>query len=111
MSNAAWVCFPCRLAVRRPATHEGEVRCAQCGGVCSGLGMKVPVPQKRDEKAWRELQEDLTAKAHARREAENAACVRQRHDLEQELRRLLALPTNAGRVRAIQSIRRRLGEV
>jgi hypothetical protein len=108
MANSSWVCFECRLAVRRPTQHEEEVPCPQCGGACWGLGYKVPVPRKHDVRAWRELRESEVAEHQARTEASARGRVRARHELEQEIRRLEAMPENPGRAKAIRLLRRRL---
>lgn len=109
MANSSWVCFACRLAVRRPTQHEGDVPCPECGVGCWRLGYKIPVPAKRDAAAWRKLHESETATKQQRATESSAARVRSRHALEQEIRRLEALPVNAGRAKAIRALRRRLG--
>lgn len=110
MGNSAWVCCECRLAVRRPTSHQDEVPCPECGAACHGLGYKILVPQKRDLRAWRELRASLVADASSKAQARAAVRVRARHDLEQEIRRLKAMPASAGRERAIQVLRRRLDD-
>jgi hypothetical protein len=66
------------------------------------LGYKVEVPPKRDVDAWRQLQEAQLAKRDALLAAAKLERVRSRHALEQEIRRLEAMPSNPGRARAIQ---------
>jgi hypothetical protein len=108
MSNSSWVCFACRLAVRRPTQAAGDVVCAECGAACWPLGYKVEVPPKRDVDAWRQLQGAQLAKREALLAAAKVERVRSRHALEQEIRRLEAMPSNPGRARAIQLLRKRL---
>lgn len=109
MANSSWVCFECRLAVRRPTQHIGDVTCAECGVACSPLGYKTPVPALRDVGAWRNVLAAETEKKQQRATDAAAARVRSRHALEQEIRRLEAMPENAGRATAIGALRRRLG--
>jgi hypothetical protein len=74
------------------------------------LGSKLPIPSKRDEKAWRALRTQL-GRAR-RREAETAleAAVRLRHHLEQEIKKLESMPTNEGRQNSIKHFRKMLKE-
>lgn len=110
MANSNWVCFDCRLAVRRPTQHEGTVACPECGEVCWPLGQKVPVPPQRDVKAWKSLHADSVARHHAFVDAAAKARVRARHDVELEIRRLEAMPSNAGRAAAIRELKQRLAK-
>ena len=54
--TGAWVCFECRLAVRRPVMYAGNVPCPECGGDCTPLGTQVPVPPKAKVREWKALQ-------------------------------------------------------
>ena len=108
MANSSWVCFECRLAVRRPTQHEGDVPCAECGVACWRLGYRIQVPAKRDAAAGRALREAEFTKLKQRATESAEARVRSRHALEQEIRRLEAMPENAGRANAIRALRRRL---
>ncbi len=107
-SEATWVCFTCRTAVRRVSYYAHEVPCSTCGDPCQALGYKIRIPARRHAKAWKKLEADLAErqrKAEAdRRERE----VRQRHDVEREIARLAAMPANRGRSRAIQLLRKGL---
>jgi len=111
VANSSWICFDCRLAVRRPTQFVGEVVCPECGVGCWCLGYKIPVPPKRDARAWRQLQESQVAQQDAQVDAARQARVRSRHDLEQEIRRLEAMPSSPGRAKAIMVLRRRLDGV
>ncbi len=110
MANSSWVCFECRLAVRRPTQHIGDVTCPECGVACWPFGYKTPVPAKRDVGAWRKLLSEETETKQQRATDAAVALVRSRHALEQEIRRLAAMPENAGRAKAIRALRRRLGD-
>ena|SRR5688572_29450220 len=108
MGTAAWVCFDCRAAVRRSTAFAGEVPCPTCSKPCSYLGYKIPVPAKNKLREWSALREQLVRERMERELAADVAAVRARHELEQEIARLEAMPANAGRARAIGLLRRRL---
>ena len=108
MGTAAWVCFDCRAAVRRSTAFAGPVPCPTCAKACSYLGYKIPVPPKDKPRAWSALRNQLARERIQRELAADVAAVRARHDLEQEIARLEAMPANAGRTRTIQLLRRRL---
>jgi hypothetical protein len=109
MGNAAWICFDCRESVRRPTHWKANVPCPKCAQVCQCIGTKIPVPPKRDAKAWRELRESLDVQAIQLAEAEYRRGIRQRHSLEQQIKRLESRPKNDGRVKAASLLKRRLG--
>ena len=108
MGTAAWVCFECRTAVRRSTVYSGDVPCPTCGKLCAYLGYKIPVPPKDKRREWAALRTQLSRERSQRELAADIAAVRKRHDLEQEIVRLEAMPANAGRARAIALLRRRL---
>jgi len=82
--------------------------CAMCGRPCTDLGHRIPVPPKRDSKAWAELQHQLEAQAIAQASAMYERNVRRRHELERQLAALQALPTSEGRQRSIRDLRRQI---
>jgi hypothetical protein len=107
MSNYAWVCFDCRAAVRRPGAAL-DVRCPSCAKQCHCLGYKIPIPPKAKVKEWSAVEEEFF---RAKRDAlakRIAAAVRQRHDLEQEIARLEAMPSRPGRLTAIRLLKKNL---
>src|SRR5688572_30766036 len=108
MGTAAWVCFDCRTAVRRPTTFVGDVPCPACGKPSSYLGYKIPVPPKQKQREWSTLRDQLARERMERELAADASAVRSQHDLEQEIARLEAMPANEGRTKAIRLLRRRL---
>jgi len=108
MGTAAWVCFDCRASVRRSTGYSGEVPCPNCGKLCAYLGYKIPVPPKGKARDWSTLRERLSRERRQQDLASDIAAVRNRHDLEQEIARLEAMPANEGRAQAIRLLRRRL---
>lgn len=110
MSNYAWVCFDCRMSVRRHGSAK-SVRCPHCAQPCECLGYKVPIPPKAKAKAWEALCErfyrfrrDCLLRAQKGR-------IRSIHDLEQEIVRLQAMPTNQGRIDTIEYLKKRLSAI
>lgn len=113
MSHRTWACFECRKGVRRPTKYGNEalaqvIACPQCGRNCTHLGYKIPLPPRRDEKAWASLRAELLRSGLERQERSQQAAVRSRHQTEQEIRRLEERPDNAQRARLIRELRRRL---
>lgn len=108
MRTKTWVCFECLAAVSRSMDVAGEVPCPRCGRPCVYLSYKIPVPPKNRKREWSALREQLARERRERNLAANAAAIRCRHDLEQEIVRLEAMPSNEGRSRAIRLLRKRL---
>jgi uncharacterized Zn finger protein (UPF0148 family) len=94
--------------VRRNTAYAGEVTCPTCGKPCSYLGYKIPVPPKNKRREWSELHQQLARERSERDLEAHEAAVRSRHDLEQEIARLEAMPANEGRAKAIRLLKRRL---
>lgn len=108
MGTAAWVCFECRSAVRRNTALNRPVPCPTCKRECFYLGYKIPVPPKQKAREWMALQAQLSSERITRDVQQYQLAVRRRHELEQEITRLESMPSNTGRSRAIQLLRRRL---
>lgn len=113
MSNRTWACFECRQSVRRPAKYGEEalaevVACPQCGKNCVHIGYRIPLPPRRDEKAWASLRADLLRSDQERQQRSEEATVRSRHQIEKEISRLEERPDNAERSKLIRKLRRRL---
>jgi hypothetical protein len=110
MSNANWVCFECREAVRRPGNTRVAVLCPSCGQPCRSIGHRIRLPSKRAGKAWDELRASLQAQAIASAEHSHVSRVRRIHQIQKEIARLQAMPVNEGRRVQIQLLRKRLVE-
>jgi hypothetical protein len=95
--NNNWVCFACRVVIRKPSGITQLPKCPDCGSECFFLGHKVEVPNQRNLRAWRELHLDCRERELNRREKSSQEKVRRTHDIEQEIARIKALPENAGR--------------
>ncbi|MDJ0976759.1 MAG: hypothetical protein QNJ98_20050 [Planctomycetota bacterium] len=106
--RAAWACFDCRKAVRHALRTPDDVVCPQCGDAAPYLGYKIPVPRRRDIKAWRALKADLQRAAQRTAEAAYQDRVRCIHDLEARLVDLETRPANEGRRRLIAQLRAHL---
>jgi Fe-S-cluster containining protein len=96
--------------VRRSTYYSREVPCPRCGKACRYLGYKIPVPPKRDERAWRELREQLQREKANAVEFFHLRRVRERHEFEKLLAKLQTRPSNPGRTRMIRKLKRQLGE-
>jgi hypothetical protein len=75
------------------------------------IDTKIAIPPKRDEKAWVALRKELGERRRDYEQKSFEESVRRRHDLEQEIERLQALPTNEGRAKTIRMLRKRLNEI
>src|SRR5688572_20496903 len=102
MGTAAWVCFDCRAAVRRSSAFAGAVSCPTCGKPCAYLGYKIPVPPKAKAREWAALHQQLSHERLQRELDAETSAVRCKHDLEQEIARLEAMPANEGRAQAVR---------
>lgn len=114
MSSRTWACFGCRQSVRRgaeygDAAHEQKVACPECGGNCVYLGHRIPLPPRRDARAWEELQSQLVSEELARRKEAQRDAARRRHQIEREISKLEARPPNAERTKLLHELRRLLG--
>lgn len=95
MSNTHYVCFPCRIAVKRPKSWlrgEGEraPRCPHCGNACTELSYKAPIPPKSKNRQWAALFARTLAEQRRRNGYDPAALAAEKHCLEREAAALLA---------------------
>jgi hypothetical protein len=87
-ANHNFVCFDCRVNVRRFKLAEVAPLCPHCGSECTNLGYKSPIPPKDDLTAWERLYADLReAKRHlvTNQEKNRVALT---HALERKLERI-----------------------
>lgn len=107
MSNYDWVCFSCRMAVRRPS-DAADVRCPSCGEACDCIGYKLRIPPKTREKDWDALRLMLSRIEQDKRSLQERTRRFHIRYLETEIARLSAMPANDGRKAAVKLLKRRL---
>jgi hypothetical protein len=107
MINHAWVCFDCRMAVRRSGSSK-DVRCPSCAGACVSLGYKVPIPPKAKIKAWSDLRERFYRYQRECWPHLHKMRVQVTHRLERQLQRLVSMPVSPRRARRIAYLKREL---
>jgi hypothetical protein len=108
MSKRNFVCFDCRLAVRREADSDDSVRCPKCRQPCQDIGYKIPVPPKSEPGAWKTLREEYWRTQRQEFERRAAEKVQRKHELERQIAELAARPENEGRAKEISRLRRLL---
>jgi|GEM_PF-424876 len=90
-SHHSWVCFDCRLAIRRPKDTPVGPRCSACGADCVCIGYKIEIPRKVDVKGWKKLKERLRNSALEAMDRARVGRVRAQHGKEQRIKTLKAL--------------------
>src|SRR5947207_10916400 len=109
MCNGTWVCFDCRVALRRrtwrgvTARHpwligsigSGGVLCRKCRQACLFLGPTVEIPPRRDVRGWKRLRERILKMRDAAKEMYFEDLVRWRHEVERKIEGLKDRPQNA----------------
>ena len=88
MTNATWVCFDCRQAVRAPTTPRRDVVCPRCRRSTFCPGRRVAIPPKAKVAAWRKLQKDVRSLVAQWSDYRERRRVADRHNLEKQIRRL-----------------------
>ncbi|MCP4902107.1 MAG: hypothetical protein GY906_34505 [bacterium] len=111
MSNRTWGCFDCRKTVRRDSFIEETPICPDCGVTCIYIGYQIPIPPRRDQKAWSELREQLRSEAMLRQEVARIRGVKGRHALEHEITRIEAMSENPGRQALLTQLRKQLAYI
>lgn len=107
MNNYDWVCFSCRMAVRRPSDAP-DVACPSCGEACNCIGYKLRIPPKTREKDWDALRLTHNHIVQDRRTQQERTRRFHIHYLETEITRLEDLPPNDGRKAAVKQLKKRL---
>jgi len=79
MSTITWVCFECRVTLRRK--DQKEPLCPKCGEKCFNMGYKTLIPSKSKAQEWENLQEQLFLK-HREEEKINLPPISNKHTLE-----------------------------
>ena len=124
MCKGTWVCFDCRVAVRRDTwrlvTHihpeligdtcGDSVSCPHCRGACQFLGPSIAVPPKRDVASWRRLQSEISEFRQSEAARQQKTATRQKHDLEQRIRDLKSRPASSGRTRLVKELEKELSD-
>ena len=117
MSSRTWVCFECRQSVRRTAhcswdeERAAKILCPECRSPCVYLGYIIPLPPRRDVRAWEELNAQLVQERIDEREASQLMNVRRKHKLEKEIAKLEDRAQNPGLEALIKQLRKRLREI
>src|SRR2546423_6356815 len=115
MCNGTWVCFVCRVVIRRPtwraitfvrpwligSVDVSRVPCSKCGELCQFLGPTIEVPPKRDAKAWKLLRQKVARVYTKTNEEKFSRDIRRTHEIEKRIRELQSRHKNAGRLKII----------
>ncbi len=125
MNNANWVCFDCRTSQRRASwrlltfykpwlvgdTWGGAVKCPECQNPCKFLGHKIAIPPQRDDAAWKELRDYVTARYRTHFAVRAEASTRRKHEIERRILELQSRSDNKERKRLIQILRDELDSI
>ena len=111
MSKRNFVCFDCRVAIRREAYDGEPVLCPGCGEMTHNIGYKTPVPPKNRQDSWDRLREEFFLNEQTDLEHRAKSGVRRIHALEKQIEKLESRPGNEGRAREIRRLRRRLDSI
>ncbi len=109
-SNATWLCFDCRAAMRRPVLDPGPVACSRCGKDAIPCGTRTPVPPKQDLDAWRDLRQRIMQMRREIVELDEVRRARRRHRVERQILALESRPVSDSRQKAIRRLRDELGQ-
>ena len=84
------------------------MKCTECGNPCKFLGHKIAIPRKRDDGAWKQLQEYVTQRHRSHSEERAKSNARRKHDIEHRINELQSRPQNEERDRLIKKLRTEL---
>ena len=108
MSNRKFVCFDCRVSVRRDAHAQKVALCPHCGRETNNIGYKIPVPPKTKVSEWEALRKQLHLEAVASVELAQRHRVEEMHSLEKEIEKIESLSPNSGRDSLLKQLKKRL---
>ena len=75
------------------------------------IGVKIPIPQKKDAKKWVELEQQVESEYKEQEVTSKKILVQKKHQLEKEIMKLEALPENPGRASLIKRLKSELGHI
>jgi len=107
-SNNNFVCFDCRLNVRRFKLAAFAPRCPHCRRECTNLGYKIPIPSKTDLGAWQRLFVDVREAKRRFITSQQLKKVGHAHGLERQIAQLESRRANPGRERTLRELRQQL---
>lgn len=108
-SNWNWICFDCRITVRRSWTYKNDVPCPRCQKNCVHFGTEIALPPAADLRAWRKIRRTFQESRADSVEHAKWQRVRRQHRLEWELVELEKSPASGKRDRRIAHVRVSLG--
>jgi hypothetical protein len=124
MCKGTWVCFLCRVAVRRdtwrlvPHVHPelvgskgaGKVRFPQCGKASVFLGPSISIPPKRDVRGWSRLENDVRGLQSELITQSKRISAERKHATERRIRDLEGRDGGTGREVLIKALKKELKE-
>ncbi len=122
MCKGTWVCFFCRVAVRRDtwrlvthvhpeligSTDSDKVRCPQCSKASVFLGPSITIPPKRDLRGWKRLKESVLQFQQELTVRSKKDSTVKKHALEQRIIDLESRGDDVGRLVLIKSLKKEL---
>ena len=99
------------MSVKRELHPETQVKCPSCGSACEWIGVKIPVPPKKDIKAWESLKQQLLNEESSLIEENKIEKIKRKHELEKEIQKLELKPENSGRLSLIKQLKRELKSI
>ena len=122
MCKGTWVCFLCRVAVRRDTwrlvthvhpelvgdTMSGRVKCPECRSVCRFLGPSITIPPKRDARGWSQLENQINRFQRDHAEQSKKVKTQTRHAIERRIGALEKRGESTGRIVLIKELKKEL---
>lgn len=110
--HVTWVCFECRLSVRRPGiAKKSDVMCPNCGKRCFCLWTEARIPPRQARRAWAALRQLVYVQHHASIDWGHQSRLQEKHRLERRRVRLELQPVSEEQSRSLESIEKRLAEL